>query len=320
MSTHHRPFGLMHELLESQSLQASSTAAAGTVRARLIRWCLLDVLQRCESHRDCRSCPLWDDCHGLAKTACDGFVPIDDAIALKRRVSADCWNAEMLCRKPAVQGCVFPAFDPEVHVREPLEQTHTEAGDRRPTPALPVNIAGSTLHLAIDFGFANPFVCLWVRVTGSGPEAIVHVIDEYVQAGQTLDVHLQQIQARKHGAVAWVACDPAGSGPNDQTAASNVALLRRAGYRVRYRTSRIVDGLELIRAALRPASGTPRLYIHPRCTRLIAALRSYRYPQYGNSGARGELPLKDGVHDHLIDALRYLLINRGERKIIVSRY
>jgi hypothetical protein len=115
------------------------------------------------------------------------------------------------------------------------------------------------------------------------------------------------MQSRTHGRVSRVYCDPAGNGRNDQTAASNVAVLRAAGYTVRHRASRIVDGLEMIRAALRPADLNlpPRLFIHPRCKRLTHALQAYRYPDAG-----GELPLKDGEHDHLIDALRYYFVNR----------
>ncbi len=63
-------------------------------------------------------------------------------------------------------------------------------------------------------------------------------------------------------------------------------------------------GLELIRRRLKPATGQPRLFIDPKCVKLIAALRSYRYPETG-----GELPIKDGTHDHPLDALRYALVN-----------
>ena len=51
-------------------------------------------------------------------------------------------------------------------------------------------------------------------------------------------------------------------------------------------------------------SGEIKLFIHPRCVRLIKAMQAYRYPTGG-----GELPIKDGEHDHLIDALRYYFVN-----------
>jgi len=280
VSTLHIPGGLMQRLVDS----------AGSAGKRITRWCLMEVLERCPPERDCPTCPLWDDCAGVAKTRCDGFFPIDDAIAMKSRVSVETWQAEMLCRRPSVRGCVFPTFDPARHVRDDL----------------PID---ANLHLAIDFGFRNPFVCLWIAESETG----TYVIDEYVQAQQTVDAHLAEINARPWKAHR-IACDPAGSGRNDQTAQSNVEYLRSRGYAVKFRASRIVEGIEMVRAALHPASGAARLFIHPRCRHLIRALQSYRYPT-----GPGEIPLKDGEHDHLIDALRYHFVNRSPRPALGGR-
>jgi hypothetical protein len=278
ISTLHAPYGLMSRIAERAVQQDIP----------VVRWCLLEVLERCPQERDCATCPLWEDCRGIAKTRCDGFVSIDDAIAMKARVSAETWDAEMMCRKPNVRGCVFPSFDESVHVIE-------GAASQAPGPR--------ELSLAIDFGFANPFVCLWI-LTSPG-DGVVHVIDEYVQEQRQLHEHVEQIRARPWGEPRWVACDPAGGTRNDQTARSNKQVLKSSGFTIRSRHSRIIEGIDTIRAALRPASGPPRLFVHPRCVRLIRALRSYRYPDSG-----GELPLKDGEHDHPIDALRYHFVNR----------
>lgn len=275
ISTLHHPFGLMNRVVE----------AAESSGKTVLKWCLLEVLARCEKDRDCATCPLWDDCRGVAKQACSGFVSIDDAISLKRRVSQETWEAEMLCKRPSVSGCVFPSFDTAVHVSE-----DRATGD-------------GEMSLAIDFGFASPFVCLWIVTNADGSAT---VIDEYVQREQTIEEHLSAIDRRAWGKVKTVACDPAGCGKSDQTAVSNVAILRSRGHRVFYRSSQIVDGLEMIRAALRPASGPPTLFIHPRCVRLIKAMRAYHYSPGGS-----ELPVKDGEFDHPIDALRYYFVNRG---------
>ena len=80
------------------------------------------------------------------------------------------------------------------------------------------------------------------------------------------------------------------------------------------RQSHIVDGVELVRAALRSADGQVRLHIHRRCRDLIAALQSYHYEE-----GRGEKPVKDGIADHSLDALRYFFINRPQRAAVTSR-
>jgi len=71
----------------------------------------------------------------------------------------------------------------------------------------------------------------------------------------------------------------------------------------------------MIRAALKPAAGKPTLFIHERCARLIKAMRSYHYAEGGS-----ELPVKDGEHDHLVDALRYWFVNRSGTEVTTRLY
>jgi hypothetical protein len=89
---------------------------------------------------------------------------------------------------------------------------------------------------------------------------------------------------------------------------------------VRYRRSGILDGIELIRRAIRDGQGRSSLVISPRCCRLIEAMQCYHYPQ-DLAAAGGELPLKDGVYDHPIDALRYFFVNyKCKPKTIIRHY
>jgi hypothetical protein len=49
-------------------------------------------------------------------------------------------------------------------------------------------------------------------------------------------------------------------------------------------------------------------------------MQCYHYPQ-DLAAAGGELPLKDGVYDHPIDALRYFFVNYNHPgKITTRRY
>jgi hypothetical protein len=121
----------------------SSPAWAGN--PQLLKWCLWETIEPCPPERSCSRCPLLADCEGRARGA-DGYFPIDDAIAQKSRASRAAWEAEMLCLRPSAEGLVFSEFDPRRHVA-PVAYN----------PGLP-------LYRAIDFGYANPFVCLWVQV------------------------------------------------------------------------------------------------------------------------------------------------------------
>lgn len=289
-STFHTPGGLMGQAIDSANARG----------VPVLRWCLLDVLARCEPDRSCDGCPLWNECGGRAKCECDGFVSVSDAITMKGRVSDETWQSEMLCRRPSGRGRVFPSFDPAVHVRA-FEGKADE------------------VVMGVDFGFAAPFVCLWVAIIGKGATRRLHVIDEYAQPGRTLPEHAAEMAARRHGGQR-VFCDPAGAAVNGHTAASDVAVLRQHGFGVRYCRSRIAAGVELIRRALRPAAGEPTLFVSPHCRRLIASLQGYRYPQKGRI-SEGELPLKDGIHDHAVDALRYVLVHLAtDAGLKVTRY
>jgi len=215
-------------------------------------------------------------------------LKIDDCVTQMCRSSRAGWEAEMLCLKPNLENVVFDQFDAAIHVR-PVDYD----------PNLP-------LYRSLDFGFANPFVCLWIQVDSEG---VVRVIDEYIRSRATIDVHAAELKVRiPNGESRIIAtfCDPAGAGTNDVTGTSAVRELRSLGINVRYRRSGIAEGIESIRRAIRDGAGKSRFVISPKCARLIEALVCYHYP---DASMQKELPLKDGVYDHPIDALRYFFIN-----------
>jgi len=290
ISTMHRPYGLMHKIV----------SAAHKNNTAMFKWCVWEVIERCAG-RSCSRCPLAADCGGKAKQA-DGYLKIDDCITQMRRSSRAGFEAEMLCKRPSLENVVFADFDPDVHV-------------------WPVDYDSNLpLYRTLDFGFVNPFVCLWVQVDKDG---CVRVINEYVRSRATIETHAEEISRLTPGGdekVTATFCDPAGAGVNDVTGTSVVRELRSLGIRTRYRRSRILEGVELIRRALRDGAGNSRLVISPRCNRLIEALQCYHYPD-SNSSAAGELPLKDGLYDHPIDALRYFFVNYvGGAKASSRRY
>ncbi len=289
ISTMHRPYGLMQKIVSSA--QQNGTA--------VFKWCIWEVIEKC-TDRSCSRCPLSSDCGGKAKRA-NGYLKINDCITQMRRASRAGWESEMLCKRPSLENVVFDQFDPDVHVKS-IDYN----------PNLP-------LYRALDFGFVNPFVCLWIQVDGEG---VVRVIDEYVRSRATIDIHAAEIISRTPGDESRVTatfCDPAGAGVNDVTGTSAVKQLRELGIATRSRPSRILVGIELVRRAIRAGDQKCRLIISPVCSRLIEAMQCYHYPE--NSAGAGELPLKDGVYDHPIDALRYFFVNFSRpRKAVTRRY
>ena len=289
ISTMHRPYGLMQRIVSS----------ADQLGTPIFKWCLWEVIEKCRE-RSCSQCRLWGDCGGRAKEA-EGYLKIDDCITTMQRASRAGWESEMLCKRPNLENVVFDEFEPDVHI-DSIDYD-----------------ANLPLYRSLDFGFVNPFVCLWIQVDAEG---VVRVIDEYVRSRATIDVHAEEIRSRTpggEGRVAATFCDPAGKGVNDVTGTSAVRELRSLGMTTRYRRSRILDGIELIRRAIKAGDGRSRLVVSPKCERLIEALRCYHYPE-NPTGDGAELPLKDGVYDHSIDALRYFFVNYKRSRKAVSRW
>lgn len=326
LSTMHLPHGLMHELL--------GQVAEG--RRVLFKWGVVDALGVCGPERECRGrtlhaaddqsseeeqgranracdadspsgdleCPLLPECGGKAKAPerVVGHITIDDAIRMKSRVSLRTWQAEMLCLRPRRTDSVLPEFD----VRE-----HVFAHDA-PVGSEDVRWVGG-----MDFGFRNATVILWACVDA---EDVLWVMDERFEEEKLLGDHIEALlqgRPRERAAagrdskvwprLAWVGVDPAGTQTHEQTGASNVAQMKRAGLSVRTKKLAMVHGLELIRARLRPAGAgaKPRLYVHARCVKLIESLERYHYDA---NRPESDVPVKDGC-DHAVDALRYLVQN-----------
>lgn len=283
LSTMHVPYGLMHRLVRE-------TEEGGT--RRLFRWGLVDVLGRCGAERACEApCGLLEECAGRAKArdaagVAPGHVEVEDALTQKARVGEEVWQTEMLCLRPRRSDCVLPEFDPGVHVAS----------------ALPEARDGWTWVGGMDFGIRAPTVVLW---GGVDPSGVLWIVDERVEAGRTLGEHVEAIKASPWPPLAWIGVDPAGSQRSGQTGLSDIQAMRRAGLVVRRRRMGVGEGLDLVRARLRPAMGETRLMVHARCVRLIESLETYRYPA---DRPEALTPVKDGS-DHAVDALRYLVAN-----------
>ena len=299
-STWHRPDGAMARLVGS--------AVRGDIR--LHRWNLWEAIAACpaerhENGRGCRGCRLGEPClaaarrlHGPAApmgiaAAGTGLYAIDDVIKAYSRVGRSAWDAEYLCNRPSVEGLVYPEFDAAVHAR--------------PAPPEPVR-----LFRSIDWGY-GVFVCLWIAEQPCGTAT---VLDTYMAEEGTLARHAEFIRSHRLGDVEATFCDPAGRSRSDQTGLSNIQVFRRHGIACRYSLASslrpVAAGVRLVRAALQPASGPPRLFYVPTDANrrlFVTAMQSYRNRRV--NGVWIEQPQDPQPHEHIPDALRYYFVNRA---------
>lgn len=297
-STWHHAHGPMGQLV----------ATAERRGIRLHKWSIWEAIRNCppdrhEHGRGCRSCMLGPACMakarerdpratvGIASRAC-GLFAIDDAIKQYLQWSAEQWDAEAECKRPTLQGLVYSGFERGRHV----------VADLAWSSDLPT-------WRAVDWGL-NDFVCLWIQEAKRGE---VRVVDELWQRQATVHQAAREILRRDaERPVEATFCDPAGRNRNDQTGLSDVDVFRRHGIPCAYVLSpqarEIRNGVNLIRAALQPAAGPPKLRIAGRCNELIRAFESYRLRQV--NGQYLDEPVKPQPSDHPMDALRYYYVNR----------
>ncbi len=301
-STMHIPHGLMSRLVGE---------SAGGAR-RMFKWGVVDVLERCGEEHAChaaiadaqgaatRECPLWPECRGRAKErAGSGHLSVRDAIAMKRRVSLPQWESEMLCLRPRRADCVYPEFDPTIHVIDDAAAVPGASDPHRAGEAAEPDVV-----VGMDFGFRNPTAILWGHLHERRDDVRVLVIErERIASSMVLAEHIEAIRAGP--SPRWIGVDPAGRQVNGQTGVSNVRVLRDAGFDVRSRPLGLGAGLQLVRARLSPADGVaPTLLIRRSCTGLIRALATYHYDPTRPDSLT---PVKDDA-DHAADALRYMVV------------
>jgi hypothetical protein len=271
---------------------------------------------------------LWGDCGGRARAA-EGYFPIEDAIAQKARASRQAWEAEMLCLRPRADRLVFGEFDASRHVG-PVAYD-----------------AGLPLYRALDFGYANPVVCLWVQVKGEGgvrnaacgslpssafrvPSSAfpvpssefrvpssgdpdlsgvqVRVLGEYVACQRPIAAHARAMADLDPGPVLATFGDPAGWQRSDVTGTGPCQELGRLGVRVRTPRAGVLEGVELVRRLLKPRVGGAAGGGLVVDPACRHLVRAFQQYHWTEAG-EGRLAELPAKDgaDHPIDALRYLL-------------
>ena len=210
------------------------------------------------------------------------------------------FNQEYGAEFTSLAGRVFENFNPETHVGKYPFQFH-----------LPT-------FCTIDWGYRMPAV-LWFQIAVINGEEHVYIIDEIIhQKNVKTDVLIDQIMSRRYDVKRYYG-DPAGYQVQASIGMGDAELFyRKTGKRLfflRDKMSRsIVDGVNHMRSFIMSADKKIRLHVDEKCTGIIEDIFSYRYPEHNEGFNLKEQPLKDGIHDHGIDALRYGLVSHFPMK------
>lgn len=177
------------------------------------------------------------------------------------------------------EGAVYPEFDEDTHVVEPFE---IPADWRR--------------LRAIDFGYTNPFVCLWGALDGDGR---LYVHRERYKASERTAEHAKEI-LRLSGEEKYFVTVA------DHDAAER-AELDSAGIRTEAARKDVATGIQAVKGRLATqADGRPRLLFFKTLKHTLSEIYEYRWEARREGVNAKEEPVK--LNDHAMDALRYMVM------------
>jgi len=218
------------------------------------------------------------------------FLPPEYVESLKMNTPEGMWyDRKIKGLWVAAEGLVFELFNHNVHVIDPFDI---------PTEWL--------RYRAIDFGFRNPFVCLWGAVDGDGR---LFIYDEHYEREKLLKYHAEQIKKRP----GRFSCTVTDHDPQD------VAELRTHGIVCSNANKSAEIGREKVAQRLTvQGDGKPRLFITSNCVNMISEFGRYVWePQRDGKSAKEE-PVKD--NDHAMDALRYMIMHLDKSGFYMPKF
>lgn len=203
---------------------------------------------------------------------------------LKNAYTGVFYDRYILGKWVLAEGSVYPDFSREVHVCESV--------------ALPEHWYKVR---AIDFGYTNPFVCLWGAVDQDGR---LYIYDEHYQSKTLIKDHAAAIKRRTNGVYYFTVAD------HD---AQDIAELRAEGVETVNAKKDVISGIQKVaRRLVVQQDGYPRIFIFNNCTNLIREFESYRWAEVKEGRNEKEEPIKD--NDHALDALRYMVAELDKGK------
>jgi hypothetical protein len=177
-------------------------------------------------------------------------------------------------------GTVYDRFNRDLHLFADMQMPDEE----------------ETILVGMDFNIGNCNAVLAVR---RGKE--LHVFDELAGAHDT-DAMGQALRSRHPDARILGYPDASGKNRSTNSTRSDVAILQSYGISNMAPSANppIRDRVASVQAALENGMGQTRLWIHPRCHKLIECLELQCYTPKGE-------PDKEAGYDHMNDALGYLV-------------
>lgn len=179
-----------------------------------------------------------------------------------------------------LQGAVYKEFRARTHVVEPFDIPRHWKKWR-----------------AIDFGYNDPFCCLWFAL---GPDNVIYVYDEHYEGQRLLSYHAKKIKEREwDDSQPWFGSTYADHDRQDRAELAAMGIATVPAYK-----DNIRHGIEMVATRMIPGAKGPTLKIFKdRCPNLVRELPAYKW-KVGTEKQNAKDEPYD-VNNHACDALRY---------------
>lgn len=205
----------------------------------------------------------------------------------------------------AFTGRVYKDFSRATHVIEPFEIP-------RDWPR----------YRAIDYGFEDPFVCLWVASNEQGQLIIYreHYVRRWLLSENAERIHKLSVypgtNPPQEEEYEYTVIDPGAKQHRMETGMSIANHLSELGLPTLMGNNDVEAGVFRTMEWFKtdPVSGKPGILIFSNCVNTIAELEKYSWSESKDNKNQGMKVQQK--HDHAADALRYLVMTRPRRFIV----
>ena len=233
--------------------------------------------------------PSWENQFAYPKGSSD-----PDLKEAKRNLSVEVFDQEYGSKFTSFAGRVYP-FDRDLDV-----------GSFPYDPDFPT-------FCSLDFGYRMPAVA-WFQTRMVEGHWHVNIIDEIIhESNVKTDDLARRVKTRPYNVQAYFG-DPAGKSVQGQSGLGDMEIFRKFGMGIRCVRDRvstnIASGISHVRSFMENAKGERFVHLDHKCKGLSEDFENYRYPEHKEGTNLKPDPLKDGIHDHGMDMVRYFFINR----------
>jgi len=163
----------------------------------------------------------------------------------------------------------------------------------------------------IDYGYEDPFCCLWVASDGDGR---LYVYREHYVKRQLLSWHCDRIRERSAGEhIDYTVIDPNAKQKRLESGMSILGHMAELGIPCIPGNNDIDSGIFRAMEWMKvdPLSGKPGVFVFSSCVNMIGELEKYSWAK-ANEGKNQGLKPQD-ANNHSADCFRYLVMTRPRR-------